>query len=66
MRYEHCRRRRASPELVVLDDTDEDEAGPSHQYRCSNDGTGCGAPRLGGDDDDDGGDYTQFYCHFGM
>ena len=73
-RYERRRRRRtelehrAEPELVVLDDIDEGEAGPSHQYRCGDDGAGCSAPPPGGDDDDDGGgDYSQqLYRNFGM
>ena len=63
--YERRRRCRASPELVVLYDSDEGEAGPSHQYRGGDDGAGCSAPPPGGDDD--GGNYSQqLYRNFGM
>ena len=68
----HCRCREEGG-IIVLDNDEEDEAGPSSApphvgdpgQGCSRDGGGAGEARDD-DDDGDGGDYTRFYRLLGM
>ena len=63
------RRGRVESGIIVLDDSDEDVAGPSMSWRGGGDGQGCSyAPKdePPSDSDDDGGQYTDFYRRLGM
>ena len=64
------RRRLADPDVIVLDDSNDEKPGPSHQYRGDGDyGAGCSSAALkddGDDDDDEDDDYTEFYRRLGM
>ena len=51
--------------VVILDDSDEETPGPSNPVLHGDLGQGCS--KDGGDvQDDDGGDYTNFYRLLGM
>ena len=54
--------------VIILDSDDEDEAGASSAPpRVGDPGQGCSRDGgRGGGDNDDGGDYTQFYRLLGM